>query len=149
MWLALPSSDTIDLGGPAAHFCFDLLTELALGPRGNRLHDELHATCFANSVLLGAMLSEVTPLPIATCEAMLIVETHVSHLNAGLSNVWSLSAHRSALWLIASVKHTCHCAVRVPDLLDWPSCRSNYVGSVQGSYQFRQPRTPTRWLAGS
>lgn len=80
--LTLPSSNTIDFGSPAAHFCFDLLAELALGSRRDRLHDELHATRLANPVLLGTVLSEVTPLPVATGEAVLIVEAHVSHFES-------------------------------------------------------------------
>lgn len=78
MRFALPSLNSFDLGDPTAHFCFNLLTEFALRARRDRLHDELHATCFADPVLLGTVLSEVTPLPIATSEAVLVVEAHVS-----------------------------------------------------------------------
>lgn len=78
VWFALPPRNPLDFGGPTAHFCFDLLAKLALGARRDGLHDKLHATGFANSVFLGTVLSEVTPLPIATGKAVLVVEAHVS-----------------------------------------------------------------------
>lgn len=76
--LALPPVDTIDFGPPASHLGVDLLAQLALGPDRNRLHDELHTTSFTNAVFLGAVLAEVTPLPVAADESMLIEEAHVS-----------------------------------------------------------------------
>lgn len=76
--LALPSIDAVDLGRPASHLGVDLLAQLALRPDWYRLHDELHATGFTNSVLLGTVLAEVTPLPVAADEPVLIEEAHVS-----------------------------------------------------------------------
>jgi hypothetical protein len=80
--LALPSADTIHLRGSTAHLGVDLLTELAIGASRNCLHDEFHAACLADSVLLSAMLSEVAPLPIATSKTVLVVEAHVSDLKS-------------------------------------------------------------------
>lgn len=88
MWFALPSRNSLDFCGPTAHFCLDLLAKLALGARRDCLHDELHATGFADSVLLGAVLSEVTPLPIATGKAVLVIEAHVSGSKSW--DVWCL-----------------------------------------------------------
>ena len=82
MGLALPPPNAIDLGGPAAHLCVNLLAELALSSRGNRLHNKLHAARFANPVLLGAVLSEVAPLPVAAGKSMLVKEAHVSNLKS-------------------------------------------------------------------
>ena len=80
--ITLPASDAIDLGGPATHLGVDLLAELALRASGNCLHDELHATRFADSVLLGTVLAEVTPLPVAASESVLVVEAHVSSVKS-------------------------------------------------------------------
>jgi len=76
--LSLPAPDAVHLSGSAAHLGVDLLTELAVCSRRNCLHDELHATRLADSVLLGAVLSEVAPLPVAADEPVLVVEAHVS-----------------------------------------------------------------------
>jgi hypothetical protein len=78
--IPLPAVDTFDFGGPAAHLGVNLLAKLALGSCGNRLHDELHATRFTDSVLLGTVLTEVSPLPVAASKAMLVVEAHVSSI---------------------------------------------------------------------
>jgi hypothetical protein len=78
--LALPSVHSFDLGSPAPDLGVDLLAELAFLPDRHRLHDELHATSFTNSVLLGAVLSKVAPLPIATNEPVLVEEAHVSRI---------------------------------------------------------------------
>lgn len=76
--LALPPIDTFDFGCPAPHLGVNLLTQLALGPGRNCLHDELHATSFTNPVFLGAVLAEMAPLPVAAHEPVLIEEAHVS-----------------------------------------------------------------------
>jgi hypothetical protein len=81
---ALPPADPVHLSAPSPHLRVDLLTKLALLSDRNRLHDELHPACFANSVLLGTVLAEVTPLPIATSKAVLIEETHVSRARPSL-----------------------------------------------------------------
>lgn len=78
MWLALPPSDAINFCYPTAHLRVDLLAKLALRSRRNCLHDQLHAACFANSVLLGTVLSKVAPLPITTGKSVLVEEAHVS-----------------------------------------------------------------------
>jgi len=75
---ALPPTDTINLCGSSAHLCVNPFAQLALVTGGKRLHDKLHATRFAHSVLLGTVLSEVSPLPVATSKAMLVKEAHVS-----------------------------------------------------------------------
>lgn len=82
VWFALPPPDAVDLGHPAAHLGVNLLAKLALSSRGNRLHDQLHAARLANSVLLGTVLSEVAPLPVATGKAVLVEEAHVSGLKS-------------------------------------------------------------------
>lgn len=82
--ITLPTINALDLGGPAAHLGVDLLAKLALGSCRNCLHDELHATRFTDPVLLGTVLAEVAPLPVAASESMLIVEAHVSSERAGL-----------------------------------------------------------------
>lgn len=76
--LALPPVDALDFGRPAPNLGVDLLAELALLTDRHRLHDELHATGFTNPVLLGTVLSEMAPLPIAADEPVLIEEAHVS-----------------------------------------------------------------------
>ena len=80
--IALPPVDTIDLGGPAAHLDINLLAKLALCSCGNCLHDELHATRFTDSVLLGAVLSEVSPLPVPAGETVLVEKAHVSGIKS-------------------------------------------------------------------
>jgi hypothetical protein len=80
--LALPSANAVALSGPSAYLGVDLLTQLALGTRWNCLHDEFHAACLAHPVLLGAVLSEVAPLPVATGEAVLVKEAHVSRVKS-------------------------------------------------------------------
>lgn len=96
MWLTLPPSNAIKLRGSAAHLRFDLLAELALRSRRDGVHNKLHTTRFADSVLLDTVLSEVAPLPIATGKTMLVVKAHVSGLRARVFTVWlyiSLAVH--------------------------------------------------------
>lgn len=88
MRFTLPSAYTVHLSGSAAHLGADLLAQLAVCASGNRLHDEFHAARLADPVLLGAVLSEVAPLPIATGKAVLVVEAHVSDLKSCVG--WSL-----------------------------------------------------------
>lgn len=78
MRLPLPPPDAVHLGGSAAHLGVDLLAELTVSSSRNCLHYKLHATRLADSVLLGTVLSEVAPLPVATNEPVLVVEAHVS-----------------------------------------------------------------------
>jgi hypothetical protein len=76
--LALPAANALHLSSPPAHLCVDFVAQLALGACGHGLHDKFHAACLAHSVLLGTVLSEVSPLPIATGKAMLVKKAHVS-----------------------------------------------------------------------
>ncbi len=73
---ALPAVDSFDLGSSSSHLGVDLLTELALLADGHSLHDEFHAASLASAVLAVAVLSKVSPLPIATDKAVLIEEAH-------------------------------------------------------------------------
>lgn len=68
----------VDFGGSATHFGLDLVAEFAFLVIVHRRHDELHAACFPGTVLSVAMLTEMSPFPIATLKPMLIVEAHVS-----------------------------------------------------------------------
>lgn len=74
----LPALDALDFSNPAALLGVDLLAELALLSDWERLIDEFHAASFTNPILLGTVLAKVAPLPVATCEPMLIEEAHVS-----------------------------------------------------------------------
>jgi len=76
--LTLPAIDALDLGGPATHLGVDLLAQLALLAHRHGLHNELHAACFTDPILPIAVLAEVSPLPVATHEPVLIEEAHVS-----------------------------------------------------------------------
>jgi hypothetical protein len=80
--LALPSANAVDLSGSASQFGLNLLAKLAFGPRRNCLHDELHATRLADPVLLGTVLAEVAPPPVATGKSVLVKEAHVSRLKS-------------------------------------------------------------------
>jgi hypothetical protein len=104
---ALPATNSVDLSRPAAHLRIDLVAEFALGARGNRLHYELHAACLTHSVLLGTVLSEVTPLPVATGKAVLIEEAHVSRLKS--LGVWAITSQRCSfdVWSAAIVYQPC------------------------------------------
>ena len=104
---ALPSTNSVDLSRPAAHLRIDLVAEFALCARGNRLHYELHAACLTHSVLLGAVLSEMTPLPVATSKAVLIEEAHVSRLKSW--DVWASTCQWCSfdVWSAAIVYQPC------------------------------------------
>jgi hypothetical protein len=79
---ALPPANAINLCGPSTHLGVDLVAQLALGTCWHRLHDEFHAARLPHPVLLGAVLSKVAPLPVATGEAVLVKEAHVSRLKS-------------------------------------------------------------------
>lgn len=74
----LPALDAFDLSKPATLLSVDLLAKLTLLTDRQCLVDEFHAASFTNPVLLGTVLAKVAPLPVATCEPMLIEEAHVS-----------------------------------------------------------------------
>jgi len=73
----LPAVNTLNLSSPAAHLGVDFLAQLAFLTNRDCLHDKLHATRFANTIFAVAVLSEVTPLPVAANKTMLIEEAHV------------------------------------------------------------------------
>jgi hypothetical protein len=62
---------------PPADLHVHLLADLALGANGHRLHDQFHPACFPRSILAVAMLPEVSPLPVAALESVLVKEAHV------------------------------------------------------------------------
>lgn len=74
--LALPSIDVVHLLCSASHLSVDLFTHPALLRHSISGHDQLHATCFTNSIFPVAMLTEVAPLPVAAHKPMLIKEAH-------------------------------------------------------------------------
>ena len=78
--LTLPASDSLTFRLTLAKLGVYLLAVLALAWLLLRLVDKLHATGFTNPVLLGAVLSEVAPLPIAADEPVLVEEAHVSRI---------------------------------------------------------------------
>lgn len=127
--ITLPAVDTIDFGSPAAHLSVNLFAKLAFGPRGNRLHDELHAASFTDSVLLSTVLTEVTPLPVAASKSMLVVEAHVSSGSAWLFR----ACPRSALSYGSLVRRACRLTWRFNRIVlsdDWTS--SLLDKSIQG-----------------
>ena len=78
--VSLPSSDVGLLPGSSTHLDLDLLARLALVAHSIRRHDQFHAACFTLPVLLVAVLPEMSPLPIATGEQVLVEETHVERI---------------------------------------------------------------------
>jgi hypothetical protein len=87
--LALPPTNAVHFSSPTAHLRIDLVAEFALCACGNRLHDKLHTARLPHSVLLGAVLSKVAPLPVATGKAVLVKKTHVSRLKSW--DVWAMT----------------------------------------------------------
>lgn len=75
--LPLPPADPINLCVSTSLFRVDLVAELAFLADRDRLHDEFHAACFTCAVFSVAMLSKVSPFPIAACKSMLVEEAHV------------------------------------------------------------------------
>lgn len=75
--LGLPSLNTFSLFLAAPQFCRDPITYPAsLGPVLDAVHDELHATCLASSILLGTMLAERFPFVISAQIKSLVEEAH-------------------------------------------------------------------------
>ena len=72
-----PTADAFNLSRFPALFGIDPLAQLALLVDRDGLHDKLHPTGFARSVFAVAMLAEVSPLPVAALETMLVVEAHL------------------------------------------------------------------------
>lgn len=79
--IVTPASDALQLGVATTAFCVDLVAYLALLSLQSGAVDELHAACFADAVLIGAVLTEVAPLPVAAGKDELVVETHVSDVD--------------------------------------------------------------------
>ena len=75
--LSLPAADAINLCASPALFRVDFVAELAFLTDRDRLHDEFHSARFTCPVLSVAMLSKVSPFPIAAGKPVLIEETHV------------------------------------------------------------------------
>lgn len=75
--LSLPAVDSVLFRAPAPLFGVDLVAELAFLADGNGLHNQFHATRFARTVFSVAVLSEVSPFPIATSKSMLVEKAHV------------------------------------------------------------------------
>jgi len=120
--LALPSVHTLNLGRPAPGLGVDLLAELALLSDRHRLHDELHATGFTNPVLLGAVLSEVAPLPIATDEPVLVEEAHVSKIQElGKAGSVFMSVPYARCLADRSCQRTLSCVGQTLSCFDWIS----------------------------
>lgn len=84
--LPLPPTDPIDLCVSASLFRVDLVAELAFLTDRDRLHDEFHPARFTCAIFSVAMLSKVSPFPIAACKSMLVEETHVGFDRFLLSN---------------------------------------------------------------
>jgi len=74
--LTLPASDSLTFRLTLAKLGVYLLAILALAWLLLRLVDKLHATGFTHAILPVAVLAEVTPLPIATSETVLLEEAH-------------------------------------------------------------------------
>lgn len=73
----LPAVDAIHLCASPSLFRFNFVTELAFLGVLERLHDKLHTAGFTRAVFSVAVLSEVSPFPIAAGKFMLIKEAHI------------------------------------------------------------------------
>lgn len=71
-----PSIDPVLLFSNTAFFCVDLSADFTLFRLGQSVHDELHAASLSGSILLGAVLAEVTPLVAVAGHSVLVVKTH-------------------------------------------------------------------------
>ncbi len=74
--LSLPAVDSVLFRAPASLFGIDFVAELAFLADGNGLHDQFHTTRFARAILSVAVLSEVSPFPIAASKSMLVEKAH-------------------------------------------------------------------------
>ena len=75
--LPLPAADALVFSASASLFSIDLVAELALLGHLDGVHDKFHTAGFTCAVFSIAMLSEVTPFPVAAAKSVLIEETHV------------------------------------------------------------------------
>ncbi len=73
----LPPVDAVHLCASPSLFSVNFLAELALLRVVQRLHDEFHTTRFTRAVFSVAVLSKMSPFPIAAGKFMLIEEAHV------------------------------------------------------------------------
>lgn len=71
-----PSIDPVLLFPNTTFLCVDLGANFTLFGLGQSVHDELHSASFAGSILLGAVLAEVTPLVAVAGHSVLVVEAH-------------------------------------------------------------------------
>lgn len=76
--LSLPTIDAILFRVPASLFGVDFVAELAFLADRDRLHNQFHPTRFPCAVFSVAVLSEVSPFPVATRKSMLVKEAHNS-----------------------------------------------------------------------
>jgi hypothetical protein len=67
----------------------DLGANLAFFGQGRSIHDQFHAAGFASSVFLGAVLSEVAPLPATAGHLVCVVETHFDQAVDGELSAYS------------------------------------------------------------
>jgi len=97
--LMLPSADTVLLLLNSAFLGVNLCAHLALLALGNGRHHEFHPTGLSSAVLLGAVLTEVSPLEVAALHLVLVVKAHVGQtccqnsISPGLA--WSHLKHFS------------------------------------------------------
>lgn len=75
--LSLPASNSFLLFGSAVILDVELVTDPTFLLDPDILHDELHTARLSSSILLGAVLSERTPLEVAALVDLLFKEAHV------------------------------------------------------------------------
>lgn len=74
---SFPAVDPVQLCASASLFRIDFVAEFTFLSDRDRLHDEFHTACFTCAIFSVAVLSEVSPLPVAAGEPMLIEEAHI------------------------------------------------------------------------
>lgn len=73
---SLPAADPIYLCATAPLFRIDLVAKFAFLTDRDGLHDQFHTAGFTCAVLSVAMLSKVSPFPVATSKTVLVEEAH-------------------------------------------------------------------------
>lgn len=71
-----PSANFVFLFADASLLGVDFGADLAFFGQGIAIHDQFYAAGLASAVFLGAVLSEVAPLPAPTSHFVCVVETH-------------------------------------------------------------------------
>ena len=74
---SLPAADALVFSASASLFGIDLVAQLALLGNLDGVHDKFHTAGFTCAVFSIAMLSEVTPFPVAAAKSVLVKKTHV------------------------------------------------------------------------